>query len=114
MSPFPASAQAVSSEYLKKHLETFQKYYRALRKAVVFIDEHPNEAKRILPKYTDLEMHVAEQSNMYKWEFDEDADRTQFQRLADLYYSKGILTRRIDVESMFVPLTMLGTGRKTD
>lgn len=112
MSPFPASAQVVSTEFLKRNPETFKKYYAAIRKAVNFINANPTEAKAILPKYTELTGDEARQSNMYEWQYDETANKAKFQDLADLYSQAGVLPRKIDVSIMFPSLTTLGLGAK--
>jgi len=112
MCPFPASAMAVSETYLRRNPVVFQRYYAALRKGIAFIKAHPSEAKAMLPKYTDLSAAVAEQSNLYEWQYDEVVDKGNFQKLADLYASKGVLSKRINVVRMFAPLDVLGVRPK--
>jgi len=112
MSPFPASAMAVSNTYLQRDPEAFKKYYRAIRKAVDFINAKPSEAKAILPKYTELTKEVAAESNVYEWQYDEAVDKAKFQELADLYSERGVLTKKIDAVGMFASPGVLGIDPK--
>lgn len=100
--PFPASAQAVSRSFVASNPEAFRRYYFALRKSVEYIRQNHGEALGLLPKYTALSQEMAVTSRTYYWIFDEEIDLDAFQAIADLYHERGLVTRELDVRSMFL------------
>lgn len=74
-----------------------------MAKALDFIRNNENEAKKLLPKYTPLELEVAQRSDLYKfYKMEEPFDMDAVQKLADLLYEYKILTTKIEVRGMFL------------
>lgn len=57
--PNPIGVGAVNTKWLNDNRKTAAAFFRALDKAVVFMNEHPDEARQILSKATNLDIEVA-------------------------------------------------------
>lgn len=102
MDPLPGGAYALSSAFTKKNPGLAKKVVRAMDKAVEFIRTHEVEAKKLLPKWTEIPGEFADKINVIPyWKLSE-IDKPAVQRLADLLYENGILTKKIETERLYI------------
>lgn len=110
MNPYPANANAFSTRFLKENPVAARRVYRAMVRAVKFIDENEVDAKKILSKYTPLDEDIALKSRLYKWwtlkELNEPEienldpiSESTIQEYADLLYQTDELPKRINVSN---------------
>lgn len=100
ISPFPAGAIPFATKFLQEHPDEAKKIYRAMDKAVDFIKAHEDEAKRLVPKYTGLEKKIALKAGLYEWWKMNETKIEPMQKLADILYENGIIQSKVDVRKM--------------
>lgn len=101
--PFWSGATGIDSEFCHKHLGTVGRIYKALAKAVDFINNQETEAKRILAKYTPLDESTALKSGLYKWfKVEESIDYSSVQKIADYMYEYKLLNKQLDAKELFL------------
>ncbi|NQU98015.1 ABC transporter substrate-binding protein [Candidatus Woesearchaeota archaeon] len=99
--PFPSVATPISTEFIEKHPETVRAYLLAYRDAVDFIRSNPEKAKVYLAKYTPITEDVAKDVTLPRFNQFGEEDRENIQKYADWMLDKGLLSKQIDVNSMF-------------
>lgn len=103
VNPFISGSAAVSSRFLKENPEVLKKIYKAVAKALDFIRESEEEARNILPKYTPLEISIAQKAGLLEWyKVDEPINMNAIQQISDLLYENGILSARVLIKDMFL------------
>jgi NitT/TauT family transport system substrate-binding protein len=109
LNPFPMGAALVSSDFLKKHPDIVRKVYNATAKAVDFINVHPQEAKKTLPKFTPMTPDIADKSNIYEtFKIGDDSDMTVIQKLADILFEYKYLDRQLETAKIFLTEEEIG------
>lgn len=98
--PFIIGGQIFLRDFYEKNPELCKKITKALKKALLFINEHPKEAKKILAKWTIYPERVAVGVGFYEWSDISSFEVTLLQKLADLYYKYGLLKKPLDVSKM--------------
>jgi len=58
--PNPIGIGAVNAKWLNDNPKTAAAFFRTMDKAVVFMNQHPDEARQILSRATNLDMNVAQ------------------------------------------------------
>ena len=106
MSPFPSTAAAISNQFIGKNPAAAEAVAAALDLAVDFIQEHPAEAKRLLPKYTpipkDSEQKVLDSLKLFKFCKLGQENRANVQKFANYLSDGGLLKKPIaDVNPLF-------------
>ena len=102
VSPFWSGTAAVRRDFWNKNPTTIKKAYKAMAKAVDYIDTNEIEAKRVLTKFTPMEERIALKSGLYKWyKVDDKIDFQSIQKLADIMYDYELINRRVNVKTMF-------------
>lgn len=105
LDPFPAGASSVRQAVLAEKRKAVKQLYQALVRGAQFIERNPEEARRILAKWTNLDAASAERVGGYEYfsfeAFDE-AKVERVQRLADLYFEGGILSEKVDAKRLFL------------
>lgn len=106
MCPFPSTAATISTELLKTDPESARAVIGALNLAVEYIRSYPNEAKKVLPKYTpipkEVESDVLNDLKLFKYAKLGEENRLNVQRFADFLFEQGLLKERIhDVNKLF-------------
>jgi NitT/TauT family transport system substrate-binding protein len=106
MCPFPSTAAAVSTKLLKEDPETAQGVIKALNMAIDFINSYPEEAKKVLPKYTpipkDIETAVLADLKLFQFSKLGEENRLNVQKFADYLFENGLLSQRNpDVNKLF-------------
>ncbi len=105
LDPFPAGACSMKPVTWSSRREDVTKLYEGMLRASQFIDRNPEEAKRILAKWTNLDPASAQYVGGYEYHSAADfgpAGQAAAQQLADMYSEGNILSRKINVSSLFV------------
>jgi len=105
LNPFPAGASSLRQAVLTEKPEAVRALYEALVRGAHFIERNPEEARRILAKWTNLDAASAERVGGYEYfslEAFDNAKLERVQRLADMYFEGGILSEKVDVERLFL------------
>jgi len=106
MCPFPSSAVTISSKLLTEDPEAAKSIVKALNMAIDFINAYPEEAKKVLPKYTpipkEIENEVLADLKLFKYTKLGEENRLNVQRFADFMFENGLMKERIpDVNKFF-------------
>ena len=101
VSPFWAAGTVVSTQFAQENPDICRKLIGAMGKAVDFIEEHEQEARQCIPKYTPLSETIAAKVRLYKWSKLGEEDRNAAQELADKYFEAGLVQSKLKVEDMF-------------
>lgn len=101
MNPMPAAGAFFSTEFSEKNPEQTMKIAEAIKKAIDFINERPEEAKKIISKYTPISEEIAIKINTEKYSELTSAGIERVQELADLLYNEGFLDSAVDTSNMF-------------
>ncbi len=103
MSPLPGSGSAFSSEFIKKYPEDAKKIKKAMYNALDFLDNPKNipEVKKILAKWTNIEVEVIDKLKPLKYWKLENIDRNSIQKLANLLFEWGVLNKEIDTSLIY-------------
>lgn len=98
MCPFPSTAATISTKLLNEDPEAAQGVIKALNMAIDFINSHPDEAKKFLPKYTpipkDIENEVLADLKLFKFSKLGEENRLNVQRFADYLFENRLLSKR--------------------
>lgn len=103
LNPFWSGGGVVMTEFLndKNNQILFERYLRAFDRAVDYMREYPEESKKLLVKYADIDSDLTdEMGNYFKTKSYEDIDIDSLQRIANIYQEVGILTGNINVADL--------------
>jgi len=100
MCPFPSTAATVSTRLLEESPDAAHAVVQALNMAIDFIEEHPEEAKKTLLKYTPIPADNADavlnDLKLFRYCKLGEENRLNVQRFADFLSDNGIMKGRID------------------
>lgn len=97
-SPFGASV--VSRRFEKEQPDAAKRAIAAIDEAVTFMNQKPNEAKLLLPKYLNLAPNIARDVNVVDVTLENEVDLESLQRFIDLLYDAGEISERIDARRL--------------
>lgn len=99
--PFLFGSFNISKAYADEHPEVVEKIKVALNKAIDFVNEHPQEAKKLMVPY----LHESQKDfvqfypdALYKKVGD--ISESDFQKIADMYVEIGIIPSQLDVSGL--------------
>ena len=98
--PFPVATYCFTAQYIRKEPETAKKIARAWWKAINFIHSNPAQAAKTIPVYTKIDPALAGELNQPAQQTSTEVDRQAVQKLADLYYSFGLVSKKIDTSDI--------------
>ena len=106
LSPFPSTAATLSTRFLNENPVAASRVIRSLDMAINFINRNPDEAKKILPKYTPIPEEnrekIIKSITLFKYCKMGSENRLNVQRFADLLYNYKLLNKKIeDVNLLF-------------
>lgn len=100
LSPFPSAATVLSRRLVETEPDVAKAVVAAFNDAVDFINAHPENAKRALPKYTQIPKankgEVLADLKLFKYCKLGEENRLNVQRFADFLFENGILRQRIE------------------
>lgn len=100
--PFPTAVSVVSARLAKSAPETVAAIVRALDAAHDFMRSEPDRAREALVKYSPIDIEIAAEVGLYDYWGLSEIDRAAVQQLADLFFEKGVLPRRVSVDQLYV------------
>ena len=102
LSPSPIGVAAVNSGWYRKNQNTAKALFRALDKAVRFIETNPEEARRILAKYTGASQQVTARMNIMPMSESSRIDRKNLQQYFDKLSSIKETTNTIAAKTVLI------------
>ncbi len=103
--PILSGGAIFSTKFLKENPTIAKKFIQANKKAVDWIYKHPQEAKKILPKYIPIEEEVALKASYLKWRMAEDKREENIsllQKYIDFMVGQGLLSKRLDADKLLI------------
>lgn len=104
MDPFPAGAAVASTKFIDRMPEAASRLAKAMNYAIDSIRADEQGAKRLLPKYTPIDSTIAPMSRLYEWWKTDEINQPVVQRLADLLFEWGELTKQVSTKKMIYTL----------
>ncbi len=100
LNPFWSGGGVVTTKFLdnENNQILFEKYLRAFDRAIDYMRDNPNEAKKLLVEYADIDSDLTDDmGNYFKVKSNEDIDFESLQKIADIYKDVDVLTGKIDI-----------------
>ena len=101
LNPLYITAHALSSKAINQNPQLIDKFVEAMEKAVDLMRENEQANRSFLPKYTFLTLEQSRLSPLGECLKVHEASRIDFQKLADLLTREGVLSRRVDVNTLY-------------
>jgi len=98
----PISVYVTSEQYLKENPDVVKRFQLAITKSLAYAQEHPDEARAIIPSYTEIDKSVVDTMILPTW--NAEYDDAAIQALADQSEKYGVLKQPVDVEDLRIPL----------
>jgi NitT/TauT family transport system substrate-binding protein len=95
-----AAGCALTSDFIKKRPDVAKRFATAWEKALIFINQHPDEARQYLAKNTFTPEDVVDTVPMLKYVMTKDLtpkQKEQFQKFIDFAASVGTLPEKVDI-----------------
>lgn len=102
MNPFLSGSFVFPTRFIRERPEVSRKVYDAFKKSLEFMETHPDEARKLLPKYTALDEKLAQKTHIHAIYEPTEKIINAIQKEADLLYEFQLLEKRIDVKSMIL------------
>ena len=106
--PYPSTSNSVTTKFWEQHPSAVRKFATALKRAVRDIEKDPVAAKRILPKFTAIDVDIADKINIPEFAIDPGPLLHKIQVVADTYYAHGLNPVKVDVMDLFLTAKDLG------
>jgi ABC-type nitrate/sulfonate/bicarbonate transport system substrate-binding protein len=101
LNPLYITLHALSTKVIKENPEQLQRFVEAMEKAVDLMRTDEQATRTLLPKYTSLTREQARLRPIGEWLKVKEASRPDFQKLVDMFAREGILSRSVDVNSLY-------------
>jgi NitT/TauT family transport system substrate-binding protein len=102
----PISVYVTSEQYLKENPEVVERFQKAVIKSLAYAQSHVDEARAIIPTYTEIGPDVVKAMTLPSW--NTSYDEAAIQALADQSEKYGILKNPVDVSKIKVALPDAG------
>lgn len=104
--PFPSTATTISTDLINDHPSTTESIIKSLEMAIDFINQYPEQARKILPKYTPIPEaardRILDSLKLFHYCKLGNENRLNVQRFADFLFDEGLLKKKIeDVNTFF-------------
>lgn len=109
--PYPSTCNSVTDNFWRQHPDAVRKIARALARAVHDIEKDPAEAKQVLPKFTAIDVEIAQKINIPEFVIDAGPLLHRIQTVADTYYEHDLNPARVNVEASFLTIKDLGVQK---
>ena len=103
LDPCPIGASVIAREFERRQPAAASRAISVIDRAVVFMREHPAEAKGLLPRFTELPADVASSVNVVDVTLSTENDVANLQRFIDLLFEVGEIPQRIDARRLVEP-----------
>lgn len=84
--------------FIDEHKDAVDAFIRAYGKAVDWIDDHPQETREIIARWTGIDPELAKKMVLHAWS--KELDSEGIKRIINLVVEHGVLKRDIEVEDM--------------
>lgn len=101
MDPFPNVGFTISSKLINKNPEIAKKIVAVIEKSIKYGKANQKEAYKSSSKYTNLTDDILDQIHNPQQLLGNEINKNQVQAVADLYYEKNLITKRIKVDDLF-------------
>ena len=103
LDPLPAGAAAVSTRFSERSSGEVLTLVRAFDEAIRLVRKDEDKARRLLPKYTDIEPNISAAANVVEFWTQQEINTVPLQRYADILYQEGDLPGKLDVAELILP-----------
>jgi len=105
--PWQAGVWVLRDKFIKDHPQVSRNFILSIYEAVDFIRQNPDSAKSTLLNYTAIKIEVAKQTPNIPFTKLSEVDLVTLQRYTDLHLEKGLLSKKIDVNTMLLPTNFM-------
>jgi NitT/TauT family transport system substrate-binding protein len=93
---FPNGTYATTDKYISEHEDVVERFARAINKSSQYATDHPDEARRIIPTFTQIKPEVAEKIRLPLWPTE--IDRKQLEDLVGYTQKFGVIDEKVPVD----------------
>jgi len=97
---FPVASYFVTQSYRSQHADTVAKFQRAINKALVYTQAHPDEVRQLVPTWTQIKPDAAAKLVLPEWSTDPQAALVKW--TADHALKYGYITSEPDISKLVV------------
>lgn len=102
INPLYGFPYVLSSEFVEQNPKQARGIRDALYKAADFIETNEPEARKIMAKWVGSKPEVAEKVRLWEQVPAEEVNKAQLQKLADIFFEKGVTKKRIDTRVLYL------------
>ncbi|MEA2179966.1 MAG: NitT/TauT family transport system substrate-binding protein [Solirubrobacteraceae bacterium] len=95
---FPNGTYATNEQFLAQNADVAERFARAINKSSQYATDHPDEARAIIPEFTQIEPAVAEKIRLPLWPTE--IDRAQLEDLVGYTEKYGVIDETVPVDEM--------------
>lgn len=95
---FPNGTYATTDQYLEQNADVMERFTRAMNRSSQYATEHPDEARAIIPTFTEIPEAVAQEMRLPLWPTE--IDRAQLEDLIGYTQKYGIIDETFPVDEM--------------
>lgn len=114
ISPWQAGVWVLRSDFVREQPDASQAVLRALYEAIDFIRSNPDSAKVALRSFTSIRPEVAAATPTIPFAKLGEVDLGALQRHADILTQRGIVSKRLDVDSLLLRQSGVGATAPTN
>jgi NitT/TauT family transport system substrate-binding protein len=95
---FPNGTYATTDKYLEENPEVMERFARAMNRSSEFATENPDEARAVIPTFTQIPEEVAQKMRLPLWPTE--IDRAQLEDLIGYTQKSGVIDETFPVDEM--------------
>ena len=107
INPWQAGLWVISTKFASEHPKEAKQLILALYDAIDYLRKNPQDAKTALAKYTSIKPSVAAATPNIPFAKLGEVDLPAFQRHADILFEQGVVSKKMDANSMLAPLELI-------
>ena len=92
------AAYFASTERIENDPETVDAFIAAMKESQQYAEDHPDDAKAVLPQYTELDDDVIDELTMPK--FPQQVTRDSIERIIELSEETGLISEPVDIDDL--------------
>jgi NitT/TauT family transport system substrate-binding protein len=95
---FPNGNYASTDQYIEGNKEVVERFARAMNKSTQYATDHPDEARAIIPEFTQIPPEVAEKIRLPVWQTE--IDRAQLEDLVGYTQKYGVIEKPVPADEL--------------
>jgi NitT/TauT family transport system substrate-binding protein len=95
---WPNGNYATNEQYLGENEDVVERFARAMNKSTQYAAEHPDEARKTIPTFTQIPPEVAEEMRLPVWKTE--IDKAQLEELVGYTQKYGVIEEPVEVDDM--------------